>query len=119
VVGIQSAPHDVASPDHPRHTVASAMDRFEYVRELVGIDHVSFGPDCLYGDHVGLHRYMGKNYDQYPEWQELEFDSVEGMENPTEAWHDIPRWLVREGCSDEAVAKVTGGNVLRVLEQVW
>ena len=119
VIGIQSAPHNVASPEHPRHTIASVMDHFEYVRELVGVDHVSFGPDCLYGDHVGLHRYMGKRYDQYPEWQEIEFDYVEGMENPTEAWHNIPRWLVREGYSDEAVAKVTGGNVLRVLEEVW
>jgi microsomal dipeptidase-like Zn-dependent dipeptidase len=24
--------------------------------DLVGLDHVGFGPDTLYGDHVGLHR---------------------------------------------------------------
>jgi|AntRauMinimDraft_3_1070383.scaffolds.fasta_scaffold00413_4 membrane dipeptidase len=119
VIGIQSAPHNVASPDHPKHTIESVMDHFEYVKDLVGIDHVSFGPDTLYGDHVGLHKYMGKNYDKYPDWQDIEFDYVEGMENPTEAWHNIPRWLVREGYTDEEIHKVLGGNTLRVLETVW
>ena len=119
VVGIQSAPHNVASPDHPKHTIESVMDHFQYVEELVGIDHVSFGPDTLYGDHRGLHQYMGKDYSKYPDWQTIEFDYVEGMENPTEAWHNIVRWLVREGYSDEDIRKVTGGNVLRVLETVW
>jgi len=41
------------------------------------------------------------------------------MENPTEAWHNIVRWLVREGYTDEEIRKVTGGNTLRVLETVW
>ena len=31
------------------------MDHFPYCVELVGIEHVAFGPDTLYGDHVGLH----------------------------------------------------------------
>ena len=31
------------------------MEHFEYVANLVGIDHVAFGPDSLFGDHVGLH----------------------------------------------------------------
>lgn len=119
VIGIQAAPHNVASPDHPTHTIESVMDHFEYVKDLVGIDHVSFGPDTLYGDHVGLHKYMGKNYDKYPDWQTIKFDYVEGMENPTEAWHNIVRWLVREGYDDDEIRKVTGGNTIRVLEEVW
>ena len=31
------------------------MEHFEYVKNLIGIDHVGFGVDCLYGDHVGVH----------------------------------------------------------------
>ena len=119
VIGIQSAPHNVASPDYPTHTIESVMDHFEYVKDLVGIDHVSFGPDTLYGDHVGLHKYMGKSYDKYPDWQTIDFEYVKGMENPTEAWHNIVRWLVSEGYDDEEIRKVTGGNTLRVLEEVW
>jgi membrane dipeptidase len=119
VIGIQTAPHNVASPDHPTHTIESVMDHFEYVKDLVGIDHVSFGPDTQYGDHVGLHKFMGKNYDKYPDWQDIDFEYVEGMENPTEAWQNIVRWLVREGYDDDEIRKVTGGNTLRVLEEVW
>jgi membrane dipeptidase len=44
---------------------------------------------------------------------------VKGLENPTEAWTNIPRWLVANGYSDEEIRKVLGGNVLRVLEEVW
>jgi membrane dipeptidase len=41
------------------------------------------------------------------------------MENPTEAWHNFVRWLVKEGYTDEEIEKVTGGNVLRALETIW
>ncbi len=37
------------------HDIDSYMEHFEYVKDLVGIDHVGFGVDCMYGDHVGLH----------------------------------------------------------------
>jgi len=61
---------------------------------------------------------MGKNYNEHPDWQEVEFDYVEGMEDPTETWHNIVRWLVRKGYTDEEIRKVTGGNTTRVLEEV-
>ena len=41
------------------------------------------------------------------------------MENPTEASKNILRYLVREGYSDEDIAKVLGGNVIRVLGENW
>ena len=46
-------------------------------------------------------------------------DYVRGIENPTEGSHNIVRWLVKEGYSDEDLVKVMGGNIVRVLEQVW
>lgn len=114
-VAIQSAPHYTASKDHPRHSVESVMDHFEYLVDLVGIDHVTFGPDTLYGDHRGLHKLFGAGI---PEGSE-EIDYVKGMENPTEAWHNIVRWLVKAGYADDEIAKVVGGNTIRVLEDVW
>lgn len=119
VIGVQAAPHNTASPDHPTHSIESVMDHFEYIKDLVGIDHVSFGPDSTYGDHVGIHQFMGKDYSQYPEFVERDIDYVRGMENPTECWHNIVRWLIKEGYSATEIAKVTGGNILRVLEEVW
>jgi membrane dipeptidase len=55
VIGIESAPHTTLTKQHPLHSIDSYMEHFEYVANLCGIDHVAFGPDTLFGDHVGLH----------------------------------------------------------------
>jgi membrane dipeptidase len=129
VIGIEAAPHTTVSPEHPRHSLESVMDHFEHVRSLVGIDHVTFGPDTVYGDHVGLHDLYAANLSidesraqagsgeakataSRVEW-------VEGLENPTEGSRNLVRMLVKRDYSDDDVAKVMGGNVLRVLERVW
>jgi membrane dipeptidase len=44
---------------------------------------------------------------------------VEGVENPTEASYNILRWLVAHDYTDEQIAKVVGGNSLRLLKDVW
>ena len=44
---------------------------------------------------------------------------VEGLENPAEAFPNIVRWLVKHGYSDDDIAKVIGGNTMRVLREVW
>ncbi len=116
VIGINAAPHATATEEHPRHSIVSVMDHFEYIEDLVGIDHVTFGPDSLFGDHFAVHGHQVP-YEVDFDLEQVEY--VEGMENPTEAWRNIPRWLVKEGYSDEEIAKVTGENVLRALEEVW
>ncbi len=116
VIGIQAAPHNTATiENNPRHTIDAVIEHFEYVRDLVGIEHVTFGPDTLYGDHVGLHDLFFSEVRD--ELEKVEY--VAGMENPTEAWNNIVRYLVREGYSDAEIEKILGGNVLRTLEEVW
>lgn len=126
VIGIECAPHTTLTRQNRVHNIAAFMEHFEYVKTLVGIDHVGFGPDTVYGDHVGLHHtYMaslsikesrGKGKPDQ-EFEEVEY--VEGLENPTEGSHNIVRWLVKEGYSDEDIAKVMGGNALRVMKEAW
>ena len=41
------------------------------------------------------------------------------MENATEASKNILRWLVKHEYSEEDIAKALGGNILRVLGEVW
>lgn len=118
LIGIQAAPHNSSSPDHPSHSIDSMMDHFEYVKDLVGIDHVTLGPDAMWGDHVGLHRWFEKDLSEYPDWVDLDIEYVRGVENPNEAWTNIVRWLVKEGYSDDEIRKVTSGNTMRVLEEV-
>ncbi len=126
VIGIECAPHTTLTKNNRRHNLEAFMEHFEYVRALVGIDHVGFGPDTVYGDHVGLHRtYManlsikdsrgGHHPDQH--FEEVEY--VEGLENPTEGSINIARWLVQSGYSDDDIEKVMGGNALRVMAEAW
>jgi membrane dipeptidase len=122
VIGVEAAPHTTLTKKHPRHSIESYMEHFEYCADLVGIDHVAFGPDTLFGDHVGLHHYFAKQLsigaaNRGVQYEEVEF--VDGIENPAEAFPNIVRWLVKHDYSDGDIAKAIGGNVMRVLEQVW
>jgi membrane dipeptidase len=131
VIGIEAAPHTTLTYDRRTHDLEAFMEHFEYVKGLVGIDHVGFGPDSLFGDHVGLHHAyaaslslkeahgggQGKDQARGMEYQEVEY--VRGIENPVEGSRNILRWLVKHGYSDEEIEKVMGGNALRLLGQVW
>lgn len=122
VIGIEAAPHTTLSEAHPRHSLESVMDHFTYLVDLVGIDHVAFGPDTLFGDHVGLHDMFSAAMSIGAAHSGVEFPRVEyvdGLENPSECFHNIIEWLVAHGYSDDDIRKVVGENVLRVLEQVW
>jgi membrane dipeptidase len=126
VIGIEAAPHTTITRNDTTHSLDSVMEHFEYIRSLVGIDHVGFGPDTLYGDHVGLHdvyagalsikesRAGGTNQASFER-----VNYVRGLENPTEGSITIPRWMVKHGYSDEEITKAMGGNALRLLERVW
>jgi membrane dipeptidase len=118
VIGIEASPHTTISAEHPRHSLESVMDHFEYCVDVMGIDHVGFGPDTFFGDHVGLHvRYAG-NLDtgEVGEFQPVAY--VEGLENLSE-FPNVIRWLVDQGYTDEQIAKVLGGNALRALTAAW
>jgi membrane dipeptidase len=118
VIGIEASPHTTISPAHPRHSLESVMDHFEYCVDVMGIDHVGFGPDTFFGDHVALHRLYVGNLDtgEVGEFEPVEY--VEGLENPSE-FPNVIRWLVGHGYSDEQIAKVVGGNLIRALREVW
>ena len=123
VLGIEAAPHTTMTRTHNTHNLDSFMEHFEYIANLAGIDHVSFGTDGLYGDHVGLHHQFAASLatgdTKNPNVQYEEVAYVQGLENPTEASVNILRWLVKHGYSDADIAKVLGQNALRVLRQVW
>ena len=123
VIGIEAAPHTTMSATNRTHDIDSVMEHFEYVKNLVGIDHVGFGVDTLYGDHVGVHHAFaaalstGDTSKSTLPYEEVAY--VNYLENPTEASWNIPRWLIRHGYTEEEIAKVIGGNALRVLREVW
>lgn len=111
VIGILSSTH--------LPSIDTYMEHFEYIVDLVGIDHVAFGPDVLYGDHTRLLEVLAEFHGVELPASTMESEYVEGLENPTEAWNNIPRWLIAAGYDDEEIEKVLSGNILRVLESVW
>lgn len=122
VIGIEAAPHSTLSPHRAVHDLEAVMDHFRYLVDLVGIDHVGFGPDTLFGDHNALQRVFTPRWDHgsrpMPQQQE-EPPYVAGVENPAETFRNITAWLLSHEYSDEDIQKVIGGNALRVLSEIW
>ena len=106
LIGIEAAPHTTLTKKHPKHSIESVMEHFEYIKNLVGIDHVAFGPDTLYGDHVALHHIFSAFFSLNKITGKVSFEKVpyvKGLENPTEASWNIIRWLVKHGYSNEDI----------------
>jgi len=131
IIGIEAAPGYTATNEDPIPSIDTYMKHLEYCVDLMGIDHVGCGPDTLYGDHVGLYRIYDEqmtkdgigHYKRPKQQEDLEIrelpDYVRGLENPTEAIHNVVRWMVKHGYSDGEIAKIIGQNALRVLNKVW
>lgn len=123
VIGVEAAPHTTMTHNNPLHSIDSVMEHFEYIKDLCGIDHVAFGPDTTYGDHVGVHHHFAARLSTKAvqgagfEFEEVPY--VKGMENPTEASKNILRYLVKKGYSDTDIEKVLGGNVIRLMQANW
>jgi membrane dipeptidase len=122
LIGISAAPHTTLSHAHCEHSIESVLDHLDYCVDLVGIEHVAFGPDTLYGDHVALHQVFARMLDlgaatAGPPFEPVAY--VEGLENPTECFPNLCAALVRRNWSDGDIRLVLGGNILRVLGEVW
>jgi membrane dipeptidase len=123
VFGMSAAPHTTVSRQHTAHSIESVMDHFTHCAEVVGIEHVAFGPDTLYGDHVGLHSVFAKllglneRAAQGPPFERVRY--VAGLESPTENFRNIVGWLVKHGYGDSDIQAVIGGNIMRALRKIW
>src|SRR5690606_34023632 len=108
VIAMSASPYSTVSPAHPIHTLDSVMDHFEYCANLVGLEHVGFGFDTHFGDHLAWHRHWAVADDR-PREHPIEF--VDGAENPAEGTANAVRWLIAHGYSDEEIRTVCSDNV--------
>jgi membrane dipeptidase len=90
------------------------LDHVDHMVEVMGEDHVAIGPDMMEAwpadDYRGLWRtprLSGLQFAYPPE-----FDSYA-------KWPNVTAGLARRGYSDQAIRKILGLNVLRLLERVW
>jgi len=80
---------------YPYATMAETVDHFDHVIKLVGVDHVGIGSDF---DGVGDSLPIGlKDVSEYP---------------------NLVAEFLRRGYSEEDIAKILGGNLLRVWSEV-
>lgn len=119
LIGVEAAPHTTMTDPQEPHSYLSVIKHFEYIRDLVGIDHVTFGTDTLYCDHVALHGASKKFIKADTADTMVRVPYVKGMENMTEISKNIVRYMIRENYSDEDMQKVMGGNILRILKEAW
>jgi len=84
---------DAAHPEPPA-TLAEVADHVDHIRQIAGVDHVGIGSD--FDGIDGTHPEGLEGVDKYPA---------------------LFRELARRGWSDQDLAKLAGGNVLRALRR--
>ncbi|MFJ7512614.1 dipeptidase [Peribacillus simplex] len=121
IIGICAAPNTTLTKNSPSHSINTVMEHFEYIKNLVGINHVGFGPDTFFGDHVALqHAFddmLGISASHSGEIFE-ESSYVKGLENPAEAMKNMIGWMIKNHYSIEEIVKVSGGNAMRVIKEI-
>ena len=101
-------------------TVEHALDHFDYVRKLIGAEHLGIGSDVdLYGyDRMPpeLNRQLRAGYkDSYGIREKID---IEGLNHP-KRMYDLTEGLIRRKYSDSEIRGILGGNFARVLKQIW
>ena len=118
ICGVEASPHTTIGVRNTRHSLEAVMEHVEYCIDAMGIDHVGFGPDLVFGDHVGFHQLYADAMDTGEVGAHEIVPYVEGLENLSE-FPNVIRWLVAHDYRDEDIAKLVGGNALAALALVW
>ncbi|NLF16412.1 MAG: dipeptidase [Lentisphaerae bacterium] len=107
------------------------LDHVQYALNLVGPDHVSIGTDVAYAiapppSAAAAGSPLPARPPQRPHWRSLWPEGPAVTPAPgadlSLAWTNVPLitvGMVQRGLSDEVIAKVMGGNCLRVAKALW
>ncbi len=101
-----------ALSDDPEQDIECVLDHYDYMVNLIGVDHVGIGTDTVIGDHMMFQHYMlGR------ELSEMPAPYLNGLESPADGTNII-RGLIRRGHSDEDIKKIVGGNAMDFFRRV-
>ncbi|HEU5208479.1 MAG TPA: membrane dipeptidase [Longimicrobiales bacterium] len=101
-------------------TIEHYIDHFDYVRDLIGVEHLGIGSD------IDLDGYDDMPAEDYAQLKAGYKDSyafrdkidIEGIDHPKRMF-DVTEGLIRRGYSDDAIRGILGGNFARVLAEIW
>ena len=105
--------------------IANVLDHFDYVRKLVGVEHLAVGSDL---DVMGIGNPIGgggfrpesqPNFDRYRyHVDKPERVATNGLDHPKRMF-DLTEGLIARGYSDTDIKMILGGNAARVLSRIW
>ena len=107
-------------------TLEDYVDAIDHMVELIGIDHVGIGTDFTQEQPKPFWRYINSQQGtKFPSTfidPEVQFDEMQlypaGLETPDEM-PNISAALLRRGYGADDVAKILGGNWMRLFKEVW
>jgi membrane dipeptidase len=112
--------------------IAALLDHIDYVPKKFGVETVTIGTDSRYQspENIESERLLTPRAKKRLRWNNLwppgqevytpEWQKPEQTQSMV--WTNWPLFtvgLVQRGYSDEDIAKIIGGNLLRVARQVW
>jgi membrane dipeptidase len=118
VMGITGVRNFVS--DREPTTVDNVIDHFDYVRKLIGVEHVGVGSDAdLDGyddlEPAALQQLKAGYKDTYRFRDKID---IEGLDHPRRMF-DLTEGLIRRKYSDAEIRAILGGNFTRVLTEIW
>jgi membrane dipeptidase len=107
------------SPKEPT-TVENMLDHFDYVKKLVGVEHIGVGSDIDLIGYDGMPpeelKGLKAGYKgSYGFRDKVDLDGYNFAKRP----FDLAEGLLRRGYSDADVELILGGNFRRVLKEIW
>jgi membrane dipeptidase len=108
-------------------TIENALDHYDHVAKLVGVEHVGVGGDLdLVGNPNPVNLPNGNgmptnqpNFDRYRVHMDADGKlTVRGLDHPKRIY-DLTEGLIRRKYSDANIEMILGGNWARVLGQIW
>jgi membrane dipeptidase len=110
---------DVDVSHSPQASLEQHLDQYDYLKKLVGVEHIGLGPDFMTG-YTRLGAGPGRDrelwpLDVYGEWP---WNWVKDFETIIEL-PKVTQGLLDRGWSEADVRKVLGENWLRVYEKAW
>jgi membrane dipeptidase len=119
VIGITAyAPFSEKVPGR-RPTLDDMIDHIAYVADKWGVDYVGLGSDFFEGESwVRFERFFRRRYPAIVGDYDIDTVYLQGFERAND-YPALPAALRRRGFGEADIAKVLGGNFVRVFDEVW
>ncbi len=104
-------------PQSPQATLDIHLDQYDYVKKLVGVDHVGLGPDFVWGltytnTGEGSITFPPESISDGPPILVKDYENISKLGN-------VIKGLKDRGWSEQELDKMLGDNWLRVYRQAW